>query len=298
MPRESAAQAKPLSAPLGLTFLSSAPCGLIEAAPPEFPHPYFSSMVTFPVIGLPIAATDYAGAVAWILEHASHTQSVYAVEAANTHVAALARHDPTFGAAMGRFDLICPDGMPLVWAVNRQLPPGKKLTNRVYGPTLMLETLKATEHRSEFRHFLLGGMTSTLEKLKGTFAARFPGTTIAGMYSPPFGDWPEDEFERVCEMIRASGANLIWVGLGCPKQEHWIARHKDSLPPGVYFGIGAAFAFHAGEVKQSPPVLQQLGLEWAYRLAMEPRRLCKRYFTYNSLFLYHLLRDRLLAPKE
>ncbi len=249
-------------------------------------------MKTIPVIGLPIAATDYAGAVAWILEHALLADRAYAVEAANTHVAALARHDASFGESMRHFDLICPDGMPLVWAVNTRLPPAEKLTDRVYGPTLMLETLEATRHHRGFRHFLLGGGQSTLDKLTDSFATRFPGVTIAGTHAPPFGDWPAGEFDRVCTKIRGSRANLIWVGLGCPKQEHWIARHKDRLPPGVYFGIGAAFAFHAGEVKQSPPVLQRCGLEWAYRLAMEPRRLFKRYLTYNSLFLYHLLRDR------
>lgn len=250
-------------------------------------------MRTIPVIGLPVAATTYAGAVDWILEHAAAAERPYAVEAANTHVAALARHDPEFGESMRRFDLVVPDGMPLVWALNTRLPAGQKLTDRVYGPTLMLETLAATRHRAGFRHFLLGGSQSTLDKLADSFASRFPGTAIAGMHSPPFGEWPADEFDKVCQMIRASGANLIWVGLGCPKQEHWIARHKDLLPPGVYFGIGAAFAFHAGEVRQSPPALQRLGLEWAYRLAMEPRRLFKRYFTYNSLFLYHLLRDHM-----
>ena len=250
-------------------------------------------MKLIPVIGLPLAATNYAGAVAWILEHAALADRAYAVAAANTHVTALARHDPAFGAAMGRFDLICPDGMPLVWALNARLPAADKLTDRVYGPTLMLETLLATQQPGAFRHFLLGGQASTLDKLTRSFASRFPGVTIAGTHSPPFGQWPADEFERVCAAIRASRANLIWVGLGCPKQEHWIAQHLDQLPPGVYFGIGAAFAFHAGEVKQSPPVLQRLGLEWVYRLAMEPRRLFKRYFTYNSLFLYYLLRERL-----
>lgn len=250
-------------------------------------------MRTVPIIGLPVATTTYAGAVEWILDHAAKADRAYAVEAANTHVAALARHDPAFGESMRHFDLIVPDGMPLVWAANAQLTPAEKLSDRVYGPTLMLETLAATRQKGEFRHFLLGGRASTLEKLTTSFATRFPGCTIAGTYSPPFGDWPADEFERVCQMIRNSGANLIWVGLGCPKQEHWIARHKNQLPPGVYFGIGAAFAFHAGEVKQSPPALQKLGLEWAYRLAMEPRRLFKRYFTYNSLFLYHLLRDHM-----
>ncbi|MCP5531740.1 MAG: WecB/TagA/CpsF family glycosyltransferase [Akkermansiaceae bacterium] len=249
-------------------------------------------MRTVPVIGLPLAATTYQGAVGWILEHAASADRALAVEAANTHVAALARHDAEFGGTMERFDLIVPDGMPLVWAINRRLAEPDKLTDRVYGPTLMLETLKATDGRPEFRHFLLGGKESTLGKLHSVFSEKFPGAAIADTYSPPFGEWPDDEFERICERIRSSGANLIWVGLGCPKQEHWIARHKDHLPPGVYFGIGAAFAFHAGEVRQAPATLQRLGLEWAYRIAMEPRRLFKRYFTYNSLFLYHLVRDK------
>lgn len=246
------------------------------------------------IIGLPVAVTTYAGAVDWVLDRAAKRDRAYAVEAANTHVAALARTDPGFGDAMRRFDLVCPDGMPLVWALNSQLPAAERLTDRVYGPTLMLEALKATDGRpAEFRHFLLGGKQSTLDKLTSHFAGRFPGVEIAGSHSPPFGEWPENEFDLITEKIRKSGANLIWVGLGCPKQEHWIASHKDKLPPGVYFGIGAAFAFHAGEVRQAPPLIQRFGLEWAYRVAMEPRRLFRRYFTYNSLFLYHLVRDRI-----
>lgn len=252
-------------------------------------------MKRIPIIGLPVAATTYAGAVGWILAHALKRDRVYAVEAANTHVAALSRTDEIFGESMSRFDLICPDGMPLVWALNSQLGADEKISDRVYGPTLMLETLKATAGRTpEFKHFLLGGKPSTLDALTRNFAGKFPGLVIADSHSPPFGEWPENEFEIIAGKIRNSGANLIWVGLGCPKQEHWIARNKDRLPPGVYFGIGAAFAFHAGELRQAPPWVQRSGLEWAYRVAMEPRRLFKRYFTYNSLFLYHLIRDRLL----
>jgi N-acetylglucosaminyldiphosphoundecaprenol N-acetyl-beta-D-mannosaminyltransferase len=248
---------------------------------------------SIPVIGLPVAAVNYAGAVEWILAHAILADRAYAVEAANTHVAALARTDSEFGEAMRGFDLICPDGMPLVWAVNSRLPAAEKLADRVYGPTLMLETLKATSGRqAEFKHFLLGGKQSTLEKLTRSFAEKYPGVAIAGTHSPPFGEWPESEFDLIAGKIRDSGANLIWVGLGCPKQEFWIARNKNRLPPGTYFGIGAAFAFHAGEVRQAPPLIQNLGLEWAYRVAMEPRRLFKRYFTYNSLFIYHFLRDK------
>ncbi len=251
-------------------------------------------MQTIPVLGLPIAVTDHAGAVAWSLEHAAKADRAYAVEAANTHVVALARSDASFGSAMEKFDLICPDGMPLVWFINANLEKANRLTDRVYGPTLMLETLKATnEPNSEFRHFFLGGKQSTLDSLKRVFAGKFPNTSIAGMYSPPFGEWPAGEFESICEKIRSSGANLIWIGLGCPKQEQWIAGNKFLLPSGVYYGIGAAFAFHAGEVRQAPPVLQRLGLEWVYRLAMEPRRLFRRYLTYNSLFIYHALRDRM-----
>ena len=254
-------------------------------------------MKIIPIIGLPVAATTYAGAVEWLLARALERDRTYAVEAANTHVAALARTDRDFGEAMRQFDLICPDGMPLVWALNSQLGAAEKLTERVYGPTLMLEALKATNGRqADFKHFLLGGKQSTLDRLTRNFAGRFPGVCIAGIHSPPFGEWPAGEFEIIAEKIRNSGANLIWVGLGCPKQEHWIAANKQRLPPGVYFGIGAAFAFHAGEVHQAPPLVQRFGLEWAYRLAMEPRRLFKRYFTYNSLFLYHLLRDRLFPP--
>lgn len=250
-------------------------------------------MRTHSVIGLPLACTDYAGAVAWVLQKASARSGVLAVEAANTHVAALARSDAAFGETMRRFDLIVPDGMPLVWSINAGLPEEERLKDRVYGPTLMLETLKATAGRKEFRHFLLGGKGSTLEKLRTGFAEKFPGVEIAATYSPPFGEWPPEEFEKICRLIGESGANLIWVGLGCPKQEHWIARNKDRLPAGVYFGIGAAFAFHAGEVPQAPALLQRLGLEWAYRIAAEPRRLFRRYFTYNSLFLWYSIRDRL-----
>ncbi len=250
-------------------------------------------MLRIPVIGLPVAATDYHGAVAWILEKAALRDQPYAVEAANTHVAALARSDADFGQSMSKFDLICPDGMPLVWCLNRQLPQSKKLTTRVYGPTLMLETIRATNTpNSPHRHFLLGGKSSTLEKLTTRFSHEFPHATLADTYSPPFGPWPDDEDERIIGKITASKADLVWVGLGCPRQEHWIAKNKHRLPPATYFGIGAAFAFHAGEVKQSPPALQKLGLEWLYRLAMEPRRLFKRYFTFNTLFLYHLLRNK------
>lgn len=238
--------------------------------------------------------TDYAGAIDWILEKAMLADRAYGFEAANTHVTALARKDESFRESLEKFDFIAPDGMPLVWAANSQLPPDERLKDRIYGPTLMLRTIAATHQKhSKCSHFFLGGSPETLQKLELRFHQEYPNAKIAGSYSPPFGPWPKDENQKIHEIIRNSKASLIWVGLGCPKQEHWIAEHKDQLPPGVYFGIGAAFAFHAGEVKQAPSFLQKFGMEWAYRLAMEPKRLFKRYFTYNSLFLYYLAKDKL-----
>ncbi|MEO1858111.1 MAG: WecB/TagA/CpsF family glycosyltransferase [Rubritalea sp.] len=261
---------------------------------PETPS---KTMKTVDVICLPVAATNYDAAIDWIFEHARKADRAYAVEAANTHVAALARHDPKFGEVMANFDLICPDGMPLVWSINRSLKKSAKggvtqLTDRVYGPTLMLKTIEASQRQSDLKHFFLGGAQTTLNKLAERFQRDNPGAIIAGSYSPPFGEWPDDEFERIKSMIEESGANLVWVGLGCPKQERWIAKNKAQLPPACYFGIGAAFAFHAGEIPQAPPVLQKMGLEWLYRMSKEPQRLFKRYLTYNSLFVYYTLKAR------
>jgi N-acetylglucosaminyldiphosphoundecaprenol N-acetyl-beta-D-mannosaminyltransferase len=245
------------------------------------------------VIGLPVAATNYAEAINWIFERARKADKAYAVEAANTHVAAMARHDSSFGEVMSKFDLICPDGMPLIWSINRVLKKRNQaiLNDRVYGPTLMLKTIEASESQADLKHFFLGGAQSTLDKLTERFQRENPEAIITGTYSPPFGEWPDDEFERIKSMIVKSGANLVWIGLGCPKQERWIAKHKDQLPPACYFGIGAAFAFHAAEIPQAPDWIQKSGMEWLYRLTKEPGRLFWRYSLYNSLYIYYWLRD-------
>ena len=240
-----------------------------------------------PVIGFPVAVVDYAQASAWCLERALLADRPYAVCAANTHLLSHARHHKDYGEVIRSFDLICPDGMPLVWTVNSQLSPSEKLSDRVYGPSLMLEVLKATEGQSEHSHFFLGGSQGTLDLL----TKRFSTNHIADTYSPPFGEWSQEEQHKIIQLIRDSGAKYVWVGLGCPKQESWIAQHRADLPPAVYFGIGAAFAFHAGEVKQAPAFIQKIGMEWLYRLCAEPRRLFKRYAVHNSLFLYYSLKD-------
>lgn len=249
-------------------------------------------METRPILGLEVAVATYETAGARIFELARDRARVSAVEAANTMVVTKARHEAAFGAVMRRFDLILPDGMPLVWGLNRQLPPERRLKDRVYGPSLMLALWEASQGQEDLSHYLLGGTEEILEALEAHLGEKYPGARLAGSYAPPFGTWSDAENEHIFRQIRESGANLIWVGLGCPKQEAWIAQHWDRLPPGVYFGIGAAFAFHAGKVRQAPALVQRLGLEWAFRLAAEPRRLFKRYLKYNSLFLWYSLRER------
>lgn len=248
--------------------------------------PKGSQIKFFPILGVPLAAADYAGALELTRSWAEPAAAVYAVAAANTHVLALSRSDAGFGEALARFDLVVPDGMPLIWAMNRA---GAAMRDRVYGPTLMLRAME----QPGVSHFLLGGTEELLEALTARLRERFPGVALAGSYAPPFGAWPEGEDERIFGKIAASGAQYIWVGLGCPKQELWIARHKAQLPPGVYFGIGAAFAFHAGRVRQAPAWMQKRGLEWLFRLIVEPRRLWKRYVVFNTLFLAYYARDLL-----
>ena len=180
-----------------------------------------------PLLGIRLAATDYASAVALTRSWADEP-GVRAVAAANTHVVALGRHDRDFAASLAQFDLIVPDGMPLVWAMNRR---GAGLKDRVYGPTLMLHALA----QPGVPHFLLGGSEELLKRLTAKLRERFPGLHLAGSYAPPVGEWSREENARIFQNIAASGAQYIGVGLGCPKQEHWVARHKAELPPGVMF---------------------------------------------------------------
>jgi N-acetylglucosaminyldiphosphoundecaprenol N-acetyl-beta-D-mannosaminyltransferase len=247
-----------------------------------------SEIATFPVLGVPLAVTDYASAVEHSKTWAAARDRARPIAAANTHVVTLARRDPAFAGALAKFDLILPDGMPLVWAMNRGLTT--PLHDRVYGPTFMLRCLEKTQ-REGFSHFFVGGDDGLLAALTTRLREKFPGLCIAGSYAPAFPPWPPDEDERIIERIAQSRANFVWIGLGCPKQERWIAAQFDRLPPAVYGAVGAAFAFHAGRVRQAPGWMQQAGLEWLFRLCAEPRRLWRRYLTHNTLFLAYLLRD-------
>jgi N-acetylglucosaminyldiphosphoundecaprenol N-acetyl-beta-D-mannosaminyltransferase len=177
--------------------------------------------------------------------------------------------------------------MPLIWYLN--FLEGADLTDRGYGPELMSRCLAASG--TEQRHFFLGSSDTMRERLQEVLQRRFPELTIVGGYSPPFGDWDDAEDAKICRAIRRSEAQLVWVGLGCPRQEEFLARMKDRLPWGVYLAVGAAFSLISGAVPQAPKFLQKRGLEWAFRLWAEPRRLWRRYLVHNSLFVWGVLRE-------
>ncbi len=204
------------------------------------------------------------------------------VTAAAVNLVMSAHEDPDTRAAVLGATLAVPDGQPLVWAL-RAL--GNRGATRVYGPDLMAHFC-ARAAREGTPMYLYGGRTpEALELLRKRLGERFPGIRIVGAFSPPFRELTEAEEGAVVEAIDSSGAAVVWVGTGQPKQEKWMLRMRPRLAAPLLVGVGAAFDFHAGLVSQAPAWMQRSGLEWVYRLSREPRRLWRRYARYNPLFL-------------
>jgi N-acetylglucosaminyldiphosphoundecaprenol N-acetyl-beta-D-mannosaminyltransferase len=202
----------------------------------------------------------------------------------------LFQEDPELRAAVLASTFTVPDGQPLVWAMNAL---GAKLSRRVYGPDLMAKAC-ARAAATGTRMFLYGTKgEAALAELTRTLQARYPGLRIVGGHPPLFRALSADEQAEVAAKINASGADVVWVGLGVPRQEKWMHVMRDRLDAPVLVGVGAAFDFHAGTVRQAPGWLQRLGMEWAFRLAMEPRRLWRRYAKYNPLFVLGFARQYL-----
>ncbi|MDQ2949887.1 MAG: WecB/TagA/CpsF family glycosyltransferase [Acidobacteriota bacterium] len=197
------------------------------------------------------------------------------------HSVMTAFFDPAFRSILNQATLGTSDGMPLVWAARSFGVRGQR---RVYGPDLML-ALCGQAQRVGHRIFLYGGREETLPVLCSRLLARFPKLQIAGAYSPPFRPLTPAEDAICIEQICCSEADLIFCGIGVPKQERWMAEHQHELSGSVLFGVGAAFDFHAGRVEQAPRWMQRSGLEWAFRLFMEPGRLWRRYVFLNPMFL-------------
>jgi N-acetylglucosaminyldiphosphoundecaprenol N-acetyl-beta-D-mannosaminyltransferase len=230
---------------------------------------------------VPLAISDYGEVVDW-MEAVIAADGRASASAAAVNLVMSAREDPETLAAVLETTLVVPDGQPLVWAL-RAL--GHEKATRVYGPDLMLSFCERAAGRG-IPMYLYGGRTpAALEQLEARLRERFPGILIAGGYSPPFRELTAEEERQVIAAIDASGARVVWVGTGQPKQEKWMARMRPLLAAPLLVGVGAAFDFHAGLVPQAPVWMQRSGLEWTYRLAREPRRLWRRYARYNPRFV-------------
>jgi N-acetylglucosaminyldiphosphoundecaprenol N-acetyl-beta-D-mannosaminyltransferase len=233
------------------------------------------------LLGVDLAIIDYQGALDEIERMIAAEERGYVCHVA-VNALMNARREPATMAAMRGARLALPDGMPLVWAL-RSL--GEEIHDRVYGPDLMLLAWERSL-RSGSRHFLYGGRDpAATAALVAELGRRFPGATLAGALTPPYRELTPTEEEEVGERIDASGADIVWVGVGSPRQERWMARMRPRLRAPVMIGVGAAFDFHAGLVRQAPRWMQRRGLEWAYRASREPRRLLPRYARDNPAFL-------------
>jgi N-acetylglucosaminyldiphosphoundecaprenol N-acetyl-beta-D-mannosaminyltransferase len=189
---------------------------------------------------------------------------------------------PDLAAAFASAEMVCTDGMPLVWVARRR---GAPAAERVAGPDAML-ALCDRGRAVGLRHYFLGGGAGVGEQLADRLVARFPGLVVAGMSSPPFRERSPEEDVEIVHRINGSGATVVWVGLGAPKQELWAAEHAKDLDAPLVLPVGAAFDFHSGRLRRAPRWMRRLGLEWLFRLAMEPRRLFRRYLTTNLRFAY------------
>jgi N-acetylglucosaminyldiphosphoundecaprenol N-acetyl-beta-D-mannosaminyltransferase len=242
---------------------------------------------TLEILSVPLALTDYERTLDWIEQTIAHRTRGY-VCVCNVHTVMASREDPELRAALERSSMNVPDGQPLVWAINAL---GHPLGRRVYGPELMSRACERAANGGQ-RFYLYGGRNQgALVQLALNLRQRYPGLKIVGGYSPPHRPLTAEEQRAVAAEINQSRADVVWVGIGVPKQEKWMAQMRPHLAASLLIGVGAAFDFHAGLVPQAPNWIQEAGLEWAYRLAHEPRRLWRRYVRYNPRFVAAFLRQ-------
>lgn len=236
------------------------------------------------VLGAMIDAVDYDAAVEKIIS-AARSQQPFTVTALAVHGVMTAVTDAEYRHRINQLDLVVPDGQPVRWALNMLYKT--KLQDRVYGPTLTLVVCERAA-KAGLPIYLYGSHPHVLENLSKNLTRRFRTLKIAGSAPSFFRQTTDVEKREVVEQIKASGAQLILLGLGCPRQEVWAYEYRDSLAMPI-LAVGAAFDFHAGLLKQAPPTMQKLGLEWLFRLASEPQRLWRRYIYLNPLYIAYFL---------
>jgi N-acetylglucosaminyldiphosphoundecaprenol N-acetyl-beta-D-mannosaminyltransferase len=241
------------------------------------------------VLSVPVDVLSWSEAAdcifGWALRRESRTVCI-----CNVHSVVTARRIPAHADAIKGADLVTPDGAPVAWMLRKKGHSGQE---RINGPDLMWTCCrKASKLGTEM--LLYGGTQSTLQRLEQRLRAEFRDINIVGALSPPFRDLSAEEDAAVVDSINRSGARIVWVGLGCPKQEAWMQAHRSHVNA-VMVGVGAAFDFHAGVTKRAPLWMRRNGLEWLHRLSQDPRRLATRYLVGNSIFMMAVLPDLLLS---
>jgi N-acetylglucosaminyldiphosphoundecaprenol N-acetyl-beta-D-mannosaminyltransferase len=238
----------------------------------------------FRVLGVTFFAVQIPDVIQQMQRWISAAGGSHYICVSNVHSIVESQYERSVKATLNNSDLNVPDGMPVVWMGRLR---GHELSRRVYGPELFEHFLRETQGK-QYKHFFYGGSSATLDALMTSLKDAFPGLQIAGKYSPPFRPLTPEEESNAVEMINAASPDVLWIGLGCPKQELWMREHRDVLNVPVMVGIGQAFNIYAGTLKQAPRWMRESGLEWLFRLCLEPRRLWRRYLVYNTLFLYYV----------
>ena len=243
--------------------------------------------VKYSVLGLGISEIVFNDAISLFLNAAATGQKVRASFCTVNNVVT-AKQDPVLRQQMGSSQIAAPDGMPLVWLGRLR---GRKV-ERVCGPDL-LPALCDQSRQFGYRHFFYGGAEGVAEQLSQCLQQRFPGLQVAGTYTPPFRPLTPEEDEEIITKINQAKPDFVWVGLSTPKQDEWIATHQAKLDVPNLLAVGAAFDFHSGNLRRAPRWIQQIGLEWLFRMMREPRRLWRRYLLGNTMFILYLMGDAL-----
>lgn len=244
------------------------------------------------VLDTHIDAISWEDVLSRIVSWGSQHQSRY-IALCNVHSVVTASQNADFNDVINNADLALPDGAPVAWALRRE---GHAQQRRINGPDLTWRYLAIAEKIGQ-HVFFYGSTEETLAKLLARIKKQFPKLHIAGMVAPPYRDLTPEEDQAYIDQINQSGANVLFVGLGCPKQEAWMAAHRGKIRA-VMIGVGAAFDYHAGTIQRAPKWMQRIGMEWLHRLASEPRRLAKRYAVTNSVFIYRMLKTVLVGNQQ
>lgn len=240
------------------------------------------------VLGVGISVLNLPRALDVIARAIAERRKGY-ITVTGVHGVTEAQDDPAFRRILNASFLCTPDGMPMVWMGKAA---GHRDMDRVYGPDLM-ELLCEEGIARGWKHFFYGGAPGVAEELKTKLTDRFPGLQVVGTYTPPFRPLNPDEETALAAQVTAARPDLFWVGLSTPKQERFMAAYLPKLDATIMLGVGAAFDFHAGKIKQAPRWIQRSGLEWAYRITQDPKRLWKRYARNNPLFVARVFLQKL-----